>query len=141
MGRLGILSDVRVIDLSHAVAGPSGSQLLGDLGAEVIKIEPPGSGDFSRGATPRLGSESFFYLAVNRNKKSVVLDLYSELGRNAFHDLVRLSDVVFDNFRPGVLERLQADYQTLRDINPSIISCSITGFGPSGPLPGPSGLR
>jgi crotonobetainyl-CoA:carnitine CoA-transferase CaiB-like acyl-CoA transferase len=133
MGRLGILSDIRVVDLSHAVAGPSGSQLLGDLGAEVIKIEPPGSGDFSRGATPRLGSESFFYLAVNRNKKSVVLDLYSEMGRDAFHDLVRLSDVVFDNFRPGVLERLQADYQTLRDINPRIISCSITGFGPSGP--------
>jgi len=133
MGRLGILSDVRVVDLSHAVAGPSGSQLLGDLGAEVIKIEPPGSGDFSRGATPRLGSESFFYLAVNRNKKSVVLDLYSEMGRDAFHDLVRLSDVVFDNFRPGVLERLQADYRTLRDINPRIISCSITGFGPSGP--------
>jgi crotonobetainyl-CoA:carnitine CoA-transferase CaiB-like acyl-CoA transferase len=133
MGRLGILSDVRVVDLSHAVAGPSGSQLLGDLGAEVIKIEPPGSGDFSRGATPRLGSESFFYLAVNRNKKSVVLDLYSEMGRDAFHNLVRLSDVVFDNFRPGVLERLQADYQTLKDINPRIISCSITGFGPSGP--------
>jgi CoA:oxalate CoA-transferase len=133
VGKTGILNDVRIVDLSHAVAGPSGSQLLGDLGAEVVKIEPPETGDFSRGATPRLGSESFFYLAVNRNKKSVVLDLYSESGRHAFHDLVRESDVVFDNFRPGVLERLQADYQTLKDINPRIISCSITGFGPSGP--------
>jgi len=132
VGRIGILNDVRVVDLSHAVAGPSGSQLLGDLGAEVIKIEPP-TGDFSRGSTPRLGADGFFYLAVNRNKKSVVLDLYSESGRGAFHDLVKVSDVVFDNLRPGVLERLQGDYQTLKEINPRIISCSITGFGPSGP--------
>ena len=132
MGRIGILDDVRVVDLSHAVAGPSGSQLLGDLGAEVIKIESPG-GDFSRGSAPRLGPDGFFYLAVNRNKKSVVLDLYSESGRGAFHDLVKVSDIVFDNLRPGVLERLQGDYQTLRGLNPRVISCSITGFGPSGP--------
>jgi CoA:oxalate CoA-transferase len=132
VGRMGILSDVRVVDLTHAVAGPSGSQLLGDLGAEVIKIEPP-TGDFSRGSTPRLGADGFFYLAVNRNKKSVVLDLYSESGRDALHDLVKVSDIVLDNFRPGVLERLQCDYQTLKGINPRIISCSITGFGSSGP--------
>lgn len=132
MGRIGILSGVRVVDLSHAVAGPSGCQLLGDLGAEVIKIEPP-TGDFSRGSTPRLGEDGFFFLAVNRNKKSVILDLYSESGRGAFHDLVRISDIVFDNLRPGVLERLQGDYQTIKDLNDRIISCSITGFGPSGP--------
>jgi CoA:oxalate CoA-transferase len=133
MGMIPILSGTRIVDLCHAVAGPSGSQLLGDLGAEVIKIEPPGTGDFSRGATPRLGSESFFHLAVNRNKKSVVLDLGTETGRVALHDLVRVSDVVFDNFRPGVLERLHADFETLTSINPRIISCSVTGFGPSGP--------
>ncbi len=132
MGRIGILSGTRVVDLSHAVAGPSGSQLLGDLGAEVIKIESP-AGDFSRGSSPRLGPDGFFYLAVNRNKKSVVLDLYSESGRNAFHDLVKVSDIVFDNLRPGVLERLQGDHQSLQALNPRIISCSITGFGPSGP--------
>ncbi|MDM7998779.1 MAG: CoA transferase [Dehalococcoidia bacterium] len=132
MGRIGILTDFRVIDLSHAVAGPSGSQLLGDLGAEVIKIEPP-TGDFSRGSTPRLGDDGFFYLAVNRNKKSIVLDLYSRSGRGAFHDLVKVSDVVLDNFRPGVLQRLQGDYDSLKAINPRIISCSVTGFGPSGP--------
>src|SRR4030042_519556 len=120
MGVINILASVRVVDLCHAVAGPSGSQLLGDLGAEVIKIEPPETGDFARGATPRLGSESFFHLAVNRNKKSVVLDLNTETGKTALHDLVKVSDVVFDNFRPGVLERLHADFETLRSINPGI---------------------
>ena len=133
MGVIHVLSGTRIVDLCHAVAGPSGSQLLGDLGAEVIKIEPPETGDFARGATPRLGSESFFHLAVNRNKKSVVLDLNTETGKTALHDLVKVSDVVFDNFRPGVLERLHADFETLRSINPGIISCSVTGFGPSGP--------
>jgi crotonobetainyl-CoA:carnitine CoA-transferase CaiB-like acyl-CoA transferase len=128
-----ILADTRVVDLCHAVAGPSGSQLLGDLGAEVIKIEPPETGDFTRGATPRLGGESFFFLAVNRNKKSVVLDLTTGTGRATLHDLARVSDVVFDNFRPGVLERLGADFETLKTLNPGIISCSVTGFGPSGP--------
>ena len=133
MGVVNILTGVRIVDLCHAVAGPSGSQLLGDLGAEVIKIEPPETGDFTRGATPRLGGESFFFLAVNRNKKSVVLDLATETGRAALHGLIGVSDVVCDNFRPGVLERLHADFQTLRIINPRIVSCSVTGFGPSGP--------
>jgi CoA:oxalate CoA-transferase len=133
MPMMEILDGIRIVDLCHAVAGPSGSQLLGDLGAEVIKIEPPETGDFSRAATPRLGAESFFYLAVNRNKKSVAVDLNTTTGRQVLHDLVRVSDVIFDNFRPGVLERLGADYQTVKKINPRLISCSVTGFGSSGP--------
>jgi CoA:oxalate CoA-transferase len=133
MPMIEILDGIRIVDLCHAVAGPSGSQLLGDLGAEVIKIEPPETGDFSRAATPRLGTESFFYLAVNRNKRSVALDLNTETGKLALHDLVRISDVIFDNFRPGVLERLGADYEAVKKTNPRIISCSVTGFGSSGP--------
>jgi len=128
-----ILNGVRIVDLCHAVAGPSGSQLLGDLGAEVIKIEPPGTGDFSRASTPRLGTESFFYLAVNRNKRSLAIDLNTAAGRGVLHDLVKVSDVVFDNFRPGVLERLGGDYETVKKVNPRIVSCSVTGFGSSGP--------
>ena len=133
MGVTSTLSSVRVVDLTAAVAGASGSQLLGDLGAEVIKIESPGIGDLTRDAAPKLGGESFYQLALSRNKKSVTLDLRTETGLEALHDLVRVSDVVFDNFRPGVLDRLAADYETLRKINPRIISCSITGYGPTGP--------
>lgn len=133
MGSIGALKGIRIVDLSIAVAGPSGSQLLGDLGAEVIKIETPGIGDITRDAAPKLRGESFYQLAVNRNKKSVTLDLHTGTGREALHDLVKVSDVVFDNFRPGVLDRLAADFETLRKINPHIISCSITGYGPSGP--------
>jgi len=133
MARIGMLNGVRIIDLSQAVAGPSGSQLLGDLGAEVIKIEPPEIGDIARGAAPKLEGESFYQLALNRNKKSMTLDLNTRTGKEAFHDLVKVSDVVFDNFRPGVLERLGADYETLSRINPRIVSCSITGYGATGP--------
>jgi len=133
MGRLGLMHDVRIADLTIAVAGPSGSQLLADLGAEVIKIELPDIGDITRDAAPKLGNDSFYHLAVNRNKKSVALDLRTTTGREAFHDLVRVSDVVFDNFRPGVLEGLGADYASIRTVNSSAISCSITGYGPTGP--------
>jgi crotonobetainyl-CoA:carnitine CoA-transferase CaiB-like acyl-CoA transferase len=133
MARIGMLSRVRVIDLSQAVAGPSGSQLLGDLGAEVIKIEPPEIGDIARGAAPKVEGESFYQLALNRNKRSVTLDLDTKTGKEAFHNLIEVSDVVFDNFRPGVLERLGADYETLSRINLKIVSCSITGYGVTGP--------
>jgi len=133
MGRIGALDGFRIVDLSIAVAGPSGSQLLGDLGAEVIKIETPDIGDITRDAAPKLGDNSFYHLAVNRNKKGVALDLHTETGKQAFHDLVKISDVVFDNFRPGILEKLAADFETVRKVNPQIVSCSITGYGPSGP--------
>ena len=129
----GMLSGIRVLALENLIAGPYGSMILGDLGAEVIKIEPP-EGDLSRGWTEFTHrGESYYYLAFNRNKKSLVLDLGTKSGREAFHDLVKISDVVWDNFRPGVMERLSADYETLKRINPKIICCSVTGYGSSGP--------
>lgn len=130
------LTGVRIVDLSIAHAGPFGSQLLADLGAEVIKIEPPDTGEIARDLSPKLEGEGYYFLALNRNKKSVCLNLYTELGKQAFYDLVKISNVVYDNLRGGVLERLGADYKTLKTINPHIISCSITGLGSSGPYQG-----
>jgi crotonobetainyl-CoA:carnitine CoA-transferase CaiB-like acyl-CoA transferase len=107
--------------------------LLGDLGAEVIKIEPPG-GEISRMVPgPNHQGQSFFFLAFNRNKKALTLDLATAGGRGVFYDLVKISDVVWDNFRPGVLERLGADHETIKKTNPKIISCSISGYGATGP--------
>ncbi|HXH11504.1 MAG TPA: CoA transferase [Alphaproteobacteria bacterium] len=128
------LSGVRVLDLSQFLAGPYGTQILADLGAEVIKIEQPGVGDGCRGFPPhfRHGFSGYF-LAVNRNKKSLTLDLKLAEGREVFYDLVRCSDVVYDNFRPGVTKRLRIDYDTLKALNPRIISCSVSGYGQTGP--------
>jgi CoA:oxalate CoA-transferase len=128
------LSGVRVLDLSQFLAGPYGTQVLGDLGAEVIKIEQPGVGDGCRGFPPhfRHGFSGYF-LAVNRNKKSMTLDLKQPEGRQIFYELVRHSDVVYDNFRPGVTKRLGIGYDTLKTINPRIISCSVSGYGQTGP--------
>lgn len=129
----GPLAGYRILDLSRAIAGPYGAMVLGDLGAEVIKIEPPG-GEISRiFPGPNHQGESFYYMAFNRNKKAVTLDLGTDTGREAFYDLVKISDVVWDNFRPGVMERLGADYETIKKINPKIISCSISGYGATGP--------
>jgi len=129
----GPLSGFRVLDLSNVFAGPFGAMLLGDLGAEVIKVEPP-TGEVGRNqAGPRYKGESSYYLTFNRNKKSVVLDLRTKLGKEAFYDLVRVSHVVWNNFRPGAMERMEIGYDTLKEINPSIIYCSITGYGETGP--------
>ena len=129
----GPLNGVRVLDLSQAHAGPFGTQILGDMGAEVIKIEAPGRGDVTRLISPKLKGEGYYVLALNRNKKSLTLDLGTPSGKEAFYDLVKVSDVVFDNFRAGAVERLDVDYENLKRINPKIICCSITGFGPTGP--------
>ena len=126
------LKDVRILDLSRALAGPFGSMLLADLGAEVIRVEAPGSRRDVTGPLTYKGMDPY-ELCVNRNKKSVVIDLTKEAGRQVFYDLVKVSDVVYDNYRPDVPERLGIDYDTLKEINPRIISCSITGFGPTGP--------
>jgi CoA:oxalate CoA-transferase len=130
----GPLNGIRVLALEQVLAGPYGSMVLGDLGAEVIKIEPP-TGEKIRVSKPlpcHEGEPSYF-LAFNRNKKSIVLDLTTATGREAFYDLVRISDVVWDNNRAGVMERLQADYASLKEINPKIICCSVTGYGSTGP--------
>lgn len=130
---LDALSGVRVLDLSRFLAGPYGSLMLGDLGAEVIKIEVPGSDEARIVPGPKHKGDTYHFVAYNRNKKSLCLDLATEGGRQAFYELVKISDVVWDNFRPGVVEKLGADYDTLKKINPRIITCSITGYGPSGP--------
>lgn len=130
----GPLSGVRILDLTHAHAGPFGTMLLGDLGAEIIKVEPP-TGDMAR-----FGEEKIFpspslswAIALNRNKKSIVLDLGSKLGGRAFYDLAKISDVVISNNRAGVPKRQGTDFETLKRINPGIIRCNITGYGETGP--------
>ena len=126
------LQGVRVLELGQIIAGTYGGQVLSDLGAEVIKIEAP-EGDLGRNPSvaPYRGQSGLF-LTFNRNKKSVVINLKTDTGRKVFYDLVRVSDVVVDNFRPGVLERLQIDYATLSELNPRIVQCSVTGFGTAG---------
>ncbi len=130
-----MLRGVKVLDLSRALAGPYGTLLLGDLGAEIIKIEMPGRGDDTRSLVDvTLGGIAAYYLSINRNKKSVVLDLKRKEGRDVFYRMVEKADVVFDNFRPGVVEKLGVDYETLKKINPGIICCSISGYGHTGPF-------
>ena len=131
-----LLGGVRVLDLSRMLAGPYGSMLLADLGAEVIKIEEPTGGDPMRAmGPPFLGPthESAYFLSINRNKKSVAIDLETAGGREVFHDLCRVSDVVWENFRPGVMARLGCAPETLRRLNPRLVVCSISAFGQEGP--------
>lgn len=128
------LEGIRVLDLSTMLAGPFGAQILGDLGAEIIKIETP-SGDNTRNFPPHFHKgESLYYMSFNRNKKSIVIDLKSEEGLNLFYELVKHADVVWDNYRAGVNERLKIDYETLSKINPAIISSSITAYGTNNPF-------
>jgi formyl-CoA transferase len=126
------LLGVRILELGQIIAGTYGGQVLSDLGADVIKIESP-EGDLGRNPSvaPYRGVSGLF-LTFNRNKRSVVIDLKTDSGRGVFYDLVRVCDVVVDNFRSGVLERLKVDYGTLSKINPRIIQCSVTGFGIAG---------
>ncbi|MBN2241009.1 MAG: CoA transferase [Dehalococcoidales bacterium] len=129
----GPLNGVRVLAIENYLAGPVASMTMGDLGAEVIKIETP-AGDKSRMTVgPNHKGESNHFLSWNRNKKSVVLDLKTESGRKVFYDLVKVSDVVINNFRPDGMKNLGADYETLKEINPQIICVNLSGMGPSGP--------
>jgi crotonobetainyl-CoA:carnitine CoA-transferase CaiB-like acyl-CoA transferase len=129
----GPLTGIRVLALENYLAGPVASMTMGDLGAEVIKIEPP-QGDLSRQTMgPNHKGESSHYLSWNRNKKGIILDLRTTRGKEAFYDLVKISDVVLNNFRAGVMARLKADHALLNKINPRIISVNLTGMGPFGP--------
>lgn len=130
--RKGPLSGVRIIDLTQAHAGPFGTMLLGDLGAEIIKIESP-VGDILRFGHKKVSLKLYYTLALNRNKKSIVLDLGSELGKKAFYDLVKISDVVISNNRAGVPTRQGTDFDTIKKVNPRIIRCNISGYGERGP--------
>lgn len=130
----GPLTGIRVLDLTRALAGPYCTMMLGDMGAEVIKIESPDGGDDSRAwAPPYIGQESAYYLSCNRNKKSMTLNLRSDAAKKILIDLIKISDIVVENFRPGVMTKMGFPYETLKAINPRVIFCSITGFGSKGP--------
>jgi crotonobetainyl-CoA:carnitine CoA-transferase CaiB-like acyl-CoA transferase len=124
---------VRVIDFTRILAGPFGAMFLGDMGAEVIKIEEPGKGDDTRGWPPFVGGEATYFLSVNRSKKSLTLNLKAAEGQALLKRLVAKADVVLENFRPGTMERLGLGYEHLRAVNPRLVYCSISGFGESGP--------
>lgn len=128
------LEGLRVLDLSHALAGPFCSTMLADYGAQVIKVEPPGSGDIARAwGVPLAPGETDYFVGLHRNKQSVTIDLKSPKGKALFFDLVERCDVVLENFRIGTLERLGLDYEQAKKRNPQIIYCSISGFGQDGP--------
>ncbi len=127
------LQGVKVLDLGRALAGPLCSLMLGDLGADIIKIEPPGLGDDSRAWPPFQNGESTYFVSANRNKRSIVLDLGKEEGRDVFRKMVTSADVVVENYRHGVMDGWGIGYEALREINPKLIYCAITGFGRSGP--------
>jgi crotonobetainyl-CoA:carnitine CoA-transferase CaiB-like acyl-CoA transferase len=128
------LEGIRVLDLTRMLAGPYGGMVLADLGAEVIKVEEPRIGDPTRRNIPFVGPESTYFMAVNRGKKSITLDLKTPEGHAAIVELVRTSDVIFENYRPGVMERLGLGYDALVKIKPDIILCSVSGYGQDGPL-------
>ena len=122
------LEGIRICDLSHVLAAPTTSMILADLGAEVIHIEPP-RGDDAREFGPFIKDESAYFISINRNKKSVVIDLKKDKGKELLKELIKISDVVLENFRPGTMEKLGFDYDEIRKINPKIIYASICGFG------------
>jgi CoA:oxalate CoA-transferase len=127
------LSGIRVLDLTRVLAGPYASMILADLGAEVIKIESPHGGDDSRGFGPFVNDESIYFVSINRNKKSLTLNLKTQAGKNIFHKLLRDADVVLENYRTGTMEKLGLGYEELEKINPSIIYAAVSGFGHTGP--------
>jgi formyl-CoA transferase len=128
------LDGIRVVDLTRALAGPYCTMMLGDLGADVIKVERPGQGDDSRAwGPPFAGGESAYFLCTNRNKRSIELDLRAETGRETLRKLVAASDVLVENFKTGSLEKLGLGYEDLSQLNPRLIWASITGYGPTGP--------
>ena len=129
------LAGVRVLDVAQVMAGPFACMMLGDLGADVIKVEPPGTGDQTRGAMgfKMKGPDSMGFLNMNRNKRSVTLNLKSEAGRELFYELVKSADILIENYRPGVMKKLKCDYDTVSKLNPRLVYASISGFGQSGP--------
>ncbi len=130
----GPLAGLRVIDLTRVLAGPLATQFLGDLGAEILKIEPPGRGDETRGFAPFIGGESHYFLGLNRGKRSLVLDLRAPEGAEILRQLAATADVLVENYRPGVMERLGLGAASLTAANPRLIYCAISGFGQTGPL-------
>jgi alpha-methylacyl-CoA racemase len=131
---MGALDGVRVLDLTRLLPGPIASLVLADLGATVDKLEDPNGGDYARVSGPPIAGQSALFHALNRGKRSIILDLKNPAGVEALRQLVPHYDVLFEQFRPGVLERLGVGHQTLLEINPRLIVCALTGYGQSGPL-------
>ncbi len=129
----GPLQGIKVVDLTRVLAGPFCTMTLSDLGAEIIKIEKPGTGDDSRAFGPHLNGESAYFMSINRGKKSLTLDLKAEQGREVFLKLIEKADVVVENFKPGVMKKLGLSYENLIKINPRLIYCASSGFGQTGP--------
>ncbi|MDM0002644.1 CoA transferase [Variovorax sp. J22P240] len=129
------LAGVRVLDISQVMAGPYACMLLADLGADVVKVEPPEGGDQTRGAMgfKLKGSDSMGFLNMNRNKRSIALDLKTAAGREVLYRMVKDADILVENYRPGVMKRLGIDYETLSKLNPALVYASISGFGQTGP--------
>src|SRR2546429_4248970 len=129
-----LLSGIRILDLSRLLPGAYASQMLADFGADVIKVEEPGSGDYGRFMPPHgPGGMSLYFTAINRNKRSITLNLKAEQGREVFLRMLRHADVVLDSFRAGVMERLGLGYEQLKELHPGIIYCAISGYGQDGP--------
>ncbi len=130
----GPLHGIRVVDFTRVLAGPAASLALADLGAEVIKVEPPGGGDETRGFPPIRDGESHYFLSVNRGKRSIVIDLKAPEGAALARDLAAQSDILIENYRPGVMDRLGLGYAALSAADPRLIYCAISGYGQTGPL-------
>ena len=133
-GWAGPLQGIRVLDFTRVLAGPSASLALADLGAEVLKVEPPGTGDETRLFPPFRAQVSHYFLSVNRGKKSIVIDLKTAPGVALARDLAARCDILIENYRPGVMDRLGLGYEQLSGANPGLIYCAISGFGMTGPL-------
>lgn len=129
----GALDGLTVIDLTRVLAGPYCSMMLADMGANVIKVELPGKGDDSRGHYPQINGQSAYYMNLNRNKRSITLNLKCEEGKDILRKLVKKADIILENYRPGVMERLGLGYEELKKINPGIIYGCVSGFGHYGP--------
>ena len=129
----GPLKGIRVLDLTRILAGPYATMILRDLGAEVIKIEQPGTGDEARDFGPFKNDFSLYFMSVNRGKKSVTLNLKSQRGKELFLELVKGSDILVENFRPGTMEKLGLDYESLKEHHPSLLYAACSGFGQTGP--------
>lgn len=127
------LAGIRILDLTRLLPGPLATQHLADYGAEVIKVEDTGAGDYARGMGAMAGDTSYFYQVVNRNKKSLRLDLKTEAGRAVFLRLVETADALVEGFRPGVMDKLGLGYAALAAVNPRLVYCSISGYGQTGP--------
>ncbi|GAA0181058.1 CaiB/BaiF CoA-transferase family protein [Clostridium sediminicola] len=129
MNDTGALRGIRILDLTRVLAGPYSTMIMADLGAEVIKIEIPGKGDDTRQFGPFIGKESSYFMNLNRNKKGLTLNLKSETGKKIFLEMVKKSDVVIENFRPGTMEKLGIGYEKLKEVNSGIVYGCISGFG------------